>query len=103
MSDLLSYIVAQRKVEGFDLSSQLRVAIKLSGERAARISEGTGIAPSSLSRFMSGRLTLSSRAVDRLSRYLGLYVVSAREWNKRDRVFRMYEAGQLQSAQPDRA
>lgn len=87
----------------YDLSAQLRAAIELSGERSIRIAEGSGIPPSSLSRFMAGKIKLSSNAIDKLTRYLSLYIVSAREWEKRERIFQAWLNGSLPSVQQKRA
>jgi transcriptional regulator with XRE-family HTH domain len=86
----------------FDLSAQLRAAIQLSGERPARIAAGSGITPSSLSRFMAGKMKLSSNAIDKLTRYLNLTVVSRREWEKRERMYQAWRTGKLSPTQQNR-
>jgi hypothetical protein len=106
MGSLLEYLVSkptQPKAEGFDLSSQLRAAIRTSGERPAHIAKGTGISPSSLSRFLSGQIALSSDAIDRLTRYLNLRVVSLKEWKKKEAVYNAWIAGTLTPIQQTRA
>jgi transcriptional regulator with XRE-family HTH domain len=79
----------------FELSKQLRVAIELSGERQSHMARGSGVSSSTLSRFMSGKSQLSPEAVDRLTKYLNLRLVSMREWDKRDRVWQAYVDGKL--------
>ena len=90
---------SSQQFQSYDLSAQLRAAIQLSGERPVRIAEGSGISPSSLSRFMTGKLKLSSNAIDKLTRYLNLRVVSVREWERRERIYQAYRSGELQRVQ----
>jgi transcriptional regulator with XRE-family HTH domain len=109
MSNLLSHLISKPVrpgVEGFDLSSQLRAAIRTSGERPAQIAKGAGIAPSSLSRFLSGQIALSADAADRLTKYLNLRLVSLAEYAKREKVYDAWVRGELKpliSMQQNRA
>lgn len=57
-----------------DLTDQLRAAIAAAGVSRYVISKETGIAQSTLSRFMSGKAGMSLGALDRLGRYLELRV-----------------------------
>ena len=77
------------------LSDQLRAAINLTGERQSHLARGSGIGASTLSRFKAGKSGLSPEAIDRLTRYLNLRIVSMREWDKRDRVWQSYVRGEL--------
>jgi hypothetical protein len=67
---------AQWRAIMFELSRQLRAAIELSGERQSDLARGCGISPSSVSRFISGKSDLSPQAMDRLTKYLNLRLVS---------------------------
>jgi len=80
----------------FELSKQLRAAVQLIGDRQSDIARGAGIQPATLSRFLSGQSGLSSDSIDRLCKYLGIVVVSLREWQRRDRVYKSWRAGTLQ-------
>lgn len=53
----------------------IKRAIKTSGQTCYRISKGTGIAPSQLSRLMSGERGLRIEALELLADYLGLEII----------------------------
>ncbi len=57
------------------LSDQIRGAIRETSVTPAELSRATGVAESSLSRFLAGRRGLSLRSIDRLCQILGLQIV----------------------------
>jgi transcriptional regulator with XRE-family HTH domain len=59
-----------------NVSETLRLAVEQSGMTRYVIAKETGIAQSMLSRFVTGRRGLSLDAVDRLSAFLKLELVS---------------------------
>ncbi len=85
---------------GYKLSDQLRVVIRLSGEKHSDICRGAEIQPATLSRFVSGQAGLSFGAIDRLCEYFGVWVISRKEWDRRERLWRMYKDGLLVRKNP---
>jgi transcriptional regulator with XRE-family HTH domain len=60
------------------LSDEIRQAMANCGQTRYAISKGTGIAESTLSRFMAGERGLPMKTLDRLADYLDLHVVTRR-------------------------
>jgi transcriptional regulator with XRE-family HTH domain len=58
-----------------ELMDVMRNAIKASNKTCYRIAKDTGIAPSQLSRLMSGERGLSTETLECLTNYLGLEIV----------------------------
>ena len=59
------------------VSETLRRAIRDSGRTLYRVAKDSGIPYATLHRFMSGERSISLRALDKLSAYLGLQLVPA--------------------------
>jgi len=57
------------------LSDEIRNAIEYCGETRYSISKATGIAQSTLSRFMDCERGLPMKTLDRLAEYLNLHIV----------------------------
>ena len=57
-----------------ELLKAIREAIKASGQTCYRISKGAKIAPSQLSRLLTGERGLSVESLERLADYLGLEI-----------------------------
>ncbi len=57
------------------LLDKMRKVIETSGQSRHRISKETGIAESSLSRFVNGKAVLTVETVERLADYFGLEIV----------------------------
>ena len=58
------------------LSEQLRQAMVTCGQTRYRISRATGIAESTLSRFVAGERGLPMKTLDKLTDYLDLHLVA---------------------------
>ena len=71
--------MAKRKKKKKKVSDKLRVVIDSCGVTRYRISQETGIAEATLSRFMVGQCGLSMKALDRLGEYLDLEVTLKRK------------------------
>ena len=69
--------------KGDRLSEQLKTAIQASVKTCYRISQETGIAEASLSRFMNGKGGLSMRALDKIGECLGLEITTRQMPRKR--------------------
>lgn len=57
------------------VSEQLKVIVETCGVTRYRLAREIGVAESTLSRFIHGERTLSSKAIDALGEYLGLEIV----------------------------
>ncbi len=66
----------KRKEKPKTISEHIRAAIEGSDVSRYRIANDTGIAESTLSRFLSGERGLSMEAIDTLGEYLGLILIS---------------------------
>lgn len=77
------------------LTEQLREALINSGGSQAEVARYCGLSPSTVSRFLAGKASLSIRAVDKLSLCLRLVVVREREWQRREIVWQKYQTGEL--------
>ena len=60
------------------LSEQVRRAIRESEYSCYAIAKATGVDKSTISRFMSGKRTLSMACMDRIGAFLGLKIVRAK-------------------------
>lgn len=60
------------------LTQQIREHLGSCGESRYQVAKDTGIDQGTLSRFASGQVGLSSKALDKLGEYLGLDVVKRR-------------------------
>jgi len=67
--------MAERRTK---LSDQLRRAIADCGQTRYAISKATGIAESTLSRFMAGERGLPMKTLDRLADYLDLDIIAGK-------------------------
>ena len=59
-----------------NLSDQVRQAVKNCGQTRYAISKATGIAESTLSRFMAGERGLPMKTLDKLADHLDLHIVA---------------------------
>ena len=64
------------------IADALRSAVRASGETAYAIATSSGIAPSALSRFLSGRRSLSLESADAIFAFLGLKVIEGMKRKK---------------------
>ena len=60
------------------LSGEIRQALANCGQTRYAISKGTGIAESTLSRFMAGERGLPTKTLDKLADYLDLHVTTGK-------------------------
>jgi transcriptional regulator with XRE-family HTH domain len=79
------------------LIEQLRQAVVNSGGSQAEVSRYSGIGPAALSRFLSGQAGLSLRSIDALASALRVRLVTANEWEQRERIWTLYKSGILRT------
>jgi hypothetical protein len=65
-----------KKRETLSFSGQIRKLIDESGQSRYAISDATGVDEAALSRFMSGKVGLTTKTLDTLGEYLGWRVVA---------------------------
>jgi transcriptional regulator with XRE-family HTH domain len=77
------------------LTEQLRQAVLSTDASQADVARHCGLTPSTVSRFLAGKGSLSLQAADKLSRCLRLKVVLEREWERREIIWDKYQTGEL--------
>jgi transcriptional regulator with XRE-family HTH domain len=77
------------------MSDALREAVRTSGVSQAEVARYTGIGPAGLSRFLSGQGGLSVGSLDVLAAALRVRLVTADEWERKERIWTLYKNGVL--------